>query len=111
MLAKKFRLPIQLFFSASGGKKSGKSIKSRYFLLKIFPSNLTYSRFGIVVSTKVSKKATERNHLKRLIFNFLREKRVSLPIFDYLFILYPSIASATKKQITEELKKVLSFSF
>jgi len=103
MLAKKFRLPIQLFF-----KKAGKNFKSRYFLLKIFSSKLSFSRFGIIVSAKVNKKATERNRLKRLIFDFLRQKQKELPIREYLFILYPSIASARKEEIIAELEKFLS---
>ncbi len=103
MLAKKFRLPIQLFF-----RRTGKSLKSRYFLLKIFSTETAFSRFGVIISSKVSKKAVVRNRLKRLLFNFLKEKQKDLPIADYLFILYPSITEADKKEIISELEKIFA---
>lgn len=113
MLSKKLRLPIQLYFSVKGGssfrgKKTGKILKSRYFLLKIFPTEFNYSRFGVVVSSRVSKKAVIRNRLKRIIFNFLKDKYKGLPISDYLFILYSSAASVKKEEIIDELRRILN---
>jgi len=79
MLAKKYRLPIQEFV-----KKSGKSYKSRHFLLKIFYSKGAHSRFGIVISKKVSPKAIARNKIKRRTFDFFGRYIAKLPIEDYL---------------------------
>jgi ribonuclease P protein component len=104
MLTKKYRLPIQQFF-----KKTGKTIKSRYFLLKIFPTKLDYSRFGVIISSKISRKAVIRNRLKRTIFNYLKEKYRNLPIYDYLFILYPSAALAGKDEIINELIRIMKY--
>lgn len=52
--------------------KKGKYIPSRELVLKFIPNNLQVSRFGIVVSTKVSKSAVQRNTLKRRIREILR---------------------------------------
>jgi ribonuclease P protein component len=45
--------------------KKGKGFKEDFLILKYISSNLRESRFGIIVSQKVSKKATTRNKIKR----------------------------------------------
>lgn len=106
MLAKKYRLPIQIFI----GKKS-KSLKTPYFLLKIFSlgDRRPYSRFGVIISKKVAKKAVERNLLKRKIFNFLREAKGKLPIAEYLIIVLPAVSKLNKDNLREELAKLFNF--
>ena len=102
MLAKKYRLPIQEFI-----KKSGKSYKSRYFLLKIFRSGGKHGRFGVVISKKVSAKATTRNKIKRSIFDFFSRHIAKLPIEDYLVIVLSGAAEIDKKEFSQELNKLL----
>lgn len=103
MLSKKFRLPIQNFIN-----KKGKSVKSRFFLLKDFGTAVGFSRFGIIISAKVSKKAVERNRIKRTLFNFLQDKRNKLPISDYLIIVYPEAANLKKEELQTEVSKILN---
>lgn len=45
--------------------KKGKSIKNDFLIFKILKNHLPESRFGFVVSKKVSQKATQRNKVKR----------------------------------------------
>jgi len=52
--------------------RSGRSFFSSCFRLKYLTNNLGLNRFAIVVSTKISKKATERNRLKRQIREIIR---------------------------------------
>ncbi len=47
--------------------KEGKGVKEDFLFLKFFPNKLKQSRFGVVVSQKISKKAVTRNKLKRRI--------------------------------------------
>lgn len=101
MLAKKFRLPIQTVI----GKK-GKILKDSYFLLNVMPNCLLYSRYGIVVSKKVSAKATERNRIKRIIFSALNPKKI--PPRDFLIIVSPKIKELKKEEIIKQLKLVSS---
>lgn len=103
MLAKKYRLPIQDFV-----KKSGRSYKSRYFLLKVFRSGGVHSRFGVVISKKVSAKATVRNKIKRSIFDFFGRHVIKLPIEDYLVIVLSGTAEIDKKELLQELTKTLN---
>lgn len=45
--------------------KYGKTLKEGFLLFKVLKNNLPQSRFGFVVSKKVSSKAVERNAVKR----------------------------------------------
>lgn len=106
MLAKKYRLPIQ-----SISKKSGRSFRGHYFLFKIFPNNLSFNRFGIIISKKVAKKSTERNKLKRLFFNVLKEYIFSAQksANDYLIIVSPNISKLEPQEIKKELKIIFKY--
>lgn len=101
MLAKKFRLPIQNFV----GKK-GILSKNSYFLLKIFSTG-SFSRFGVTVSVKTAKKATERNRLKRLSYNIVGQILDRLPQSDYWLVIQPAAAGLPKEKFVEELTKIL----
>lgn len=45
--------------------KKGKSFKNGFLILRVAQNDLKESRFGFIVSQKVSKKATLRNKIKR----------------------------------------------
>jgi len=70
MLSAKHRLTKERDFKKIN--RSGRSFFSSYFRLKYLTNNLSLNRFAIVVSTKISKKATERNRLKRQIREIIR---------------------------------------
>ena len=119
MLAKKFRLPIQLFagkkslpahaYRQAGGRQ-GKLIKTSCFLLKTYPvsAGSAHSRFGVTVSAKTAKRAVERNRLKRLIYNFVRSQR-DIPLGDYwLTVLAPAVR-LSKTEFIGELSKLLNW--
>lgn len=101
MLAKKYRLLIQNFAG-----KSGKTAKSPNFSVKKF-ENRQFSRFGVIISKKVAKKATERNRIKREIFNFLREIKRSIPVADYLIVVHPGAARLKKENLRLDLENLL----
>ena len=102
MLAKKFRLPIEDFV----GKK-GVLSKNPYFLVKIFRPAASFSRFGVTVSTKTSKKAVRRNYLRRLSYDVVDQTLKSLEIGDYWIVVQPAAASLPKEKFVEELAKAL----
>lgn len=94
MLAKKYRLPIQDFVG-----KNGRVVKTPFFLIKAFPAQFPYSRFGIIINKKAAQKATARNKIKRIIFSALDPKQK--PARDFLIIISPKIKELNKKQIIE----------
>lgn len=101
MLAKKYKLPVAAFL-----RKKTVGLKNQpYFNLKISFSELNYSRFGVVISKKVSPKAVVRNKIKRIIFDFLRKKHFQeFPGKDILIIIYPDAAKLEKEKLEEKLE-------
>lgn len=54
--------------------KEGKGFKEDFLYFKIKKNNLKSSRFGFVVSKKFSKKAVDRNKVKRRLRELIRIK-------------------------------------
>ncbi len=52
-----------------------KSLRGDFLSLKVIPNTLSIPRFFISVSLKVSKKAVERNRLKRIITEFIQSRK------------------------------------
>lgn len=105
MLSKKFRLQIHLWL-----KEKNKVItrKSNFFIIKNNDNNLSYSRFGVVISLKVNKSAVKRNKIKRTIFDFIRLNKFYGGIGkDFLIIVLPKTAKLEKKEIEKELGKLI----
>lgn len=109
MLPKKQRLQKNKDFDLVF--RGGKSYYSEFFGLKIKKNSLNYNRFGFIVSLKVSKKAVERNRLKRQVREIIREQKDSLKVgFDCVFIFFPQILdkkfSDLKILVVEALRKL-----
>lgn len=66
--------------------KDGKSFFTKFFILKFVKNNLNNSRVTVVVSTKISKNATKRNRLKRIMREQIRLQYNNIkPGFDLIF--------------------------
>ena len=102
MLAKEHKLPIQLFVA-----KKGKIIKTPYFLLRVFIPETESSRFGVTVSVKTAKRATDRNKLKRLVYNFVKEYHKKIQTADYWITILQPAANLPKESLLKELNKLL----
>lgn len=88
--------------------KNGESIKNGFLICKAVKNNLKESRFGFVVSKKISNKATVRNKVKRrlreAVSNVLKD--IKKPK-DLVVIALPGIE---KKEFLE-IQEVMSHSF
>ena len=105
MLAKKFRLPIQDWLKQ---RKRITTRKSDFFIIKKSDNNLAFSRFGVVISKKVSKSAVKRNKIKRIIFDFIRlNKLYEITGNDVVINVLPPAAKLKKEEIEKELTKLL----
>jgi len=49
----------------------GRGVKDKFLALKFFKNNLIESRFGLVVSKKISQKAVVRNKVRRRLSNII----------------------------------------
>lgn len=84
MLAKKHRINKKLFEEIF---KKGKIFSSDYLYIKTLPIPEKHSTFAFVVSSKVAKKAVERNKLKRrarhIVWKMMPEIKKGLSIIIF----------------------------
>ena len=123
MFSKKHRIPRDLVKKVISEGQKG---YSELFLFKKLKNNLTYNRFTIVVSKKVSNNAVTRNLIKRKIKSALKviinennknknqvdasNQGILKKYFDLVLIVSPAIKNVTFQDILKEIrnKKVLS---
>lgn len=88
--------------------KKAKAFNSDLLVLKKAKNNLKDSRFGFVVSQKISKKAVVRNKIKRRMREIIRKclKQIA-PGFDFVFFARKSITEKTFQEIEEGIKNIL----
>ncbi len=88
--------------------EKGDIIRSKDFVVNFLEKEEAETRFGIVVSKKVSNKATERNRIKRILRNHLR---VILPRikerFDIVVIARESLIKKGSKEMAGSLEEIL----
>lgn len=106
MLAKRYRLTKNKDFAKVA--QQGQVVFSRALGLKWIKNNLPYSRFGIVVSLKVDKKAVVRNKVKRRIRAVLKENLSKIVKgCDFLILTKPEIKELDYQQIKDKLLNLL----
>ena len=103
MLKKRFRLHTSEFKEVFN---FGKTLKNDLFLIKTKQNNLPYSRFAVVVSKKISKKAVERKYIKRRCMNAIKEGVKSKVNSDYICILNAAIKDIQYKDLLNNLEKL-----
>lgn len=88
--------------------RKGRTIKGKFLILKFIENSLKKSRFGFIVSKKISKKATDRNKLKRRISEIVRIKikEIKKPI-DAVFIARKGIEKQKFQEIEKETVQLL----
>ncbi len=89
--------------------KKGRAFKEAPLVLKTIKNNLGTSRFGFVVSQKVSKKANVRNKVKRRLREIIRLELNSFKAgSDNLFITLPGIEKKDFPEIKKITEKLLA---
>lgn len=96
-LGKKYRVPLK-------GKRIFKKVYSGALFNLAVAKNPSQNRFAFVAGTKISKKATERNKIKRQLFQIIWETREEFKPGDYIFYAKKNILGKNKEEIKEELK-------
>ncbi len=111
MLAKKQRLTKKKEFEKI--TQPGKAHYSAILMLKILKNDLAYSRFGIIVSNKVSKKASQRNLIKRRIREIIRLNLNRIKSgYDIVIIVSPKIIDQENKVLKyQSIEKYLITAF
>jgi ribonuclease P protein component len=104
MLGQKNRLTKKKDFDSVF--KQGQSFKQGFLYLKIKKNKLASSRFGFIVSKKFSKKAVERNKIKRRLREIIKEELVKIkkPV-DVIIVVNPGTENDFKK-LEETINKL-----
>lgn len=88
--------------------KRGLSFYNKNLGVKVLKTELKVSRLGIIISNKVSKRAVERNRIKRIIRDFFKKEIEDLKIGkDVVIIVFPNEANKSKAEIEKDLKIAL----
>ncbi len=88
--------------------KQGRSFFGRNLGIKTINNKLGFNRFAIVVSTKISKKATERNKIKRRLREILRLENGFLKAgYDLVIVALPNIINIKQPELKNEIIKTL----
>lgn len=106
VLPKRYRLAKKKDFEKVF--KKGRMFSEAFIAVKISVNGLLYSRFGFVVSLKISKKAVERNRIRRQLQEAIRInlKRIKQG-FDAVVMVKPEIKGKEYKKIEKVLLGVL----
>lgn len=84
--------------------KAGQSFYGKEIGLKIAKNDLAASRFGILINTKVSKKAVVRNKIKRQIRAIIEANLGDIAGgHDLVVIVFPQILDKNFKEIEKTL--------
>ncbi|OGF24229.1 ribonuclease P protein component [Candidatus Falkowbacteria bacterium RIFCSPLOWO2_02_FULL_45_21] len=87
--------------------KQGRAYYTKLLGVKILTNQSNFNRFGIIVGAKVSKKATERNRLKRQLRQAVWELDKKLkPGFDLAVMALPGFLNQTYANVKSELEKI-----
>jgi len=108
-LAKKYRLNLRIHRFRV--QENAQKINSKFFTFLVAPQpeSLSHSRFAILLSKKLAKKAVERNKIRRKISQSIQESLANLPQHhDIILIPKKEILSTTSSQIRKDLTKSLS---
>jgi len=89
--------------------KEGKGLKEDFLILKMSENNLSQSRFGFIVGTKISKKAILRNKLKRRLRELVRGKIGKIKKgFDIILIAQPGLENRDFWELEEISTRIFS---
>jgi len=107
MLKKQYRLTKNKEFETV--TRQGKAVYSPVLLIKNINNNFNYSRFGFIVSNKVSKKASQRNLIKRRIRDIISQVLDNITKGkDIVIIVSPKIINEQGKvMVYEKIEKNL----
>lgn len=107
MLPKKNRLIKEKDFNKI--HRFGNFVGDFFLAVKFLENRLGHSRFGFLVGTKISKKAVERNQIKRRLRESIHSKLDKIkPGYDFVVFTKPEIVEKSYSEIDKAISNVLS---
>ncbi len=91
--------------------KKGKTVRYSFLFVKFLKNNLNHLRLAAIVPTKVYKKATERNKIRRLINAVIGSGQFLEKSYDVVITATPSILEKQVKEIKRETEQTINSFF
>jgi len=89
--------------------KAGRSCFDKVIGLKAAPNELKQHRLGIIISSKVSKKAVERNLLKRRLKEIIKKELVEISVdYDLVLVALPGACAKTFAELKQSVAWLFS---
>jgi ribonuclease P protein component len=85
---------------------NSKRVSARHFLAEFSPTEQPTCRLGQAVSRRVSKRAVDRNRIKRVVRDSYRHVRGDLPSIDILLIARSSAVQQTNAVLRDDLARL-----
>lgn len=104
MLPSSYRLPKQFIADVVrfGGRASAQGLLLRY---KKSPDTV---RFAFVVSTKIDKRATQRNRMRRILSESVRHLLPRIVPMNGVIMVHKNIAGMSQKDAEDLVKRLLT---
>ncbi|WP_124946847.1 ribonuclease P protein component [Sulfurirhabdus autotrophica] len=83
------------------------SVGNHFFQVFARPNQLAYPRLGLIVSRKISKRAVDRNYIKRTIREFFRLNQQQFGSLDVVVRTKKLFDRSSHTEIHQELLKLL----
>jgi ribonuclease P protein component len=89
--------------------KTGQSFYSRILGAKAVNNDLGFNRFGILISSKISKKAVVRNRIRRQLKAIIKQEDTKLNVGrDVVLIALPGIVDKNFQDIFSNIKTIFN---
>ena len=89
--------------------KNGRGFKEDFLILKVAKNNLKDPRFAFIVPSKVSKKATLRNKIRRRLSELVRLKIKKIKKgIDGVLVAVPGLEEKSFWEIEETINKIFT---
>jgi ribonuclease P protein component len=86
---------------------NGKSRYTKLLGVKLIKNSLTFNRFGLIISNKVSKLAIQRNTIRRRLYTQISALLPALKIgYDVIIIVLPIAKGANSNELLDDLRLV-----
>ncbi|GAB3032691.1 MULTISPECIES: ribonuclease P protein component [Oleiagrimonas] len=81
-------------------------LSSECFRIRYRDNQVGFARLGQAVSRRVSKRAVDRNRIKRIVRESFRLARAQMPHVDVLIIANPAAAAASRADLRADLDRL-----
>ena len=88
--------------------KKGKAVNGSFLFIKYIKNKLSVSRFSFLISTKIARKAVERNKIRRILSEVARGIIDDLGDYDIIVLVNNKITHVAREVIKKDFLETLS---